>query len=80
MYMQNRNLRNLKKAAAIFSIGVMGLGIFGCGSEKQETAEITDFASAVLNESTVTADSNFANQAQVVKSLEKELAKKSQAG
>lgn len=75
MYMQDRNLRNLKKAAAIFSIGVMGLGIFGCGSEKKEIAEMSDFASAVLNESTVTADSNFANQAQVVKSLEEELAK-----
>lgn len=76
MYMNGRNLRNLKKAVAVIGIGAMGLGVFGCGSEKQEAVEIPNLTSAVLNDSTVTADSHFANQAQVVKSLEEELAKK----
>lgn len=75
MYMSNRTLRNLNKAVAILGIGAMGLGIFGCGSEKQEAVEMPNFTSAVLNEATVTADSHFADQTKVVKSLEEELAK-----
>lgn len=76
MFMSNRGLRNLKKAVAVIAIGTLGMGILGCGSEKQETLEITNLSGAVLNEATVTADKHFANQAQVVKALEEELAKK----
>ena len=80
MYMSKRHLRNLKKAVAILGIGAMGLGIFGCGSEKQEAVEMPNFTSAVLNEATVTADSHFADQTKVVKSFGRRIGKKAKAG
>lgn len=67
--------RYLSRAIAAAAIVLVSMGIWGCGGKDSARTEII-LNTPVLNEATVTADSHFANQAAVVKSLESELAKK----
>lgn len=67
--------KSLAKTIITAGIGLMCIGIWGCGSDNKVATEIA-FNTPVLNEATVLADSHFANQGSVVKTLESELDKK----
>lgn len=75
--MRNRiNIRknSIKRIVVVATFSMLCTGLWGCGMDSSNTAEIS-LNTPVLNESTVIEDSHFANQNQVTKSLEAELAK-----
>lgn len=64
----------LKKNLVLSVVGVSMFSIFGCSND---SAEMTEFKnSKVLNQATISRDIHFANQDEIIKSLEIELGKK----